>query len=69
MTNKNSLERGVGEWFVSSYSGDYGTCVQVKFAGPGAILVRDSKDRRNDSPVIAIPSRGWSFLPRDVATS
>ncbi|MEU6340486.1 DUF397 domain-containing protein [Streptomyces sp. NPDC046977] len=32
-------------WFTSSYSNDDGgDCVEVAF-GPGAVLVRDSKDR------------------------
>ncbi|MFF3563296.1 DUF397 domain-containing protein [Streptomyces sp. NPDC002574] len=33
------------DWFTSSYSNDDGgDCVEIAF-GPGAVLVRDSKDR------------------------
>lgn len=69
MTHENALERDEDGWFVSSFTNENGSCVQVKFTGPGNILVRDSKDRRSDSPIIAIPSRGWSFLLRDITTS
>jgi len=68
LTNENALERGDDGWFVSSFSHEDAACVQVKFADPGNILVRDSKDRRNDPPIIALPSRGWAFLLRDITT-
>ena len=39
-----------------------GVCVEVKFE-PGAIFVRDSKDRRVAQPIIGLSSTGWcSFL-------
>ncbi|MFJ7218790.1 DUF397 domain-containing protein [Amycolatopsis sp. NPDC098790] len=48
-------------WFKSSYSNATGSCVETKFE-PGAILVRDSKDRRADQPVVEYPSLAWSFF-------
>jgi Domain of unknown function (DUF397) len=49
-------------WFVSSFTNGGGSCVQVKFAGQDAILVRDSKDRRAQSPIIGVPSHSWATL-------
>jgi hypothetical protein len=49
-------------WFVSSYTNGGGACVEVKFADPGVILVRDSKDRRNQRPIMSLPSHGWAAL-------
>jgi uncharacterized protein DUF397 len=51
-----------GGWFVSSYTNGGGACVEVKFAGPGMILVRDSKDRRDERPIMGMPSGGWAAL-------
>lgn len=49
-------------WFTSSYSNASGACVEVKF-DHGAILVRDSKDRSTDRPIVTIGKVGWcSFL-------
>jgi hypothetical protein len=50
-------------WFTSSFSNGSQTCVEVKF-GDGAVLVRDSKDRRDtDRPTITVTSPGWfTFL-------
>jgi hypothetical protein len=69
LTNENATERDEDGWFVSSFSNDCGTCVQVKFAGQGNILVRDSKDLRGTSPLIAMPSRGWASLLRGITTT
>ncbi|HEV3358369.1 MAG TPA: DUF397 domain-containing protein [Pseudonocardiaceae bacterium] len=49
-------------WFTSSYSNATGSCVEVKFARD-AIMVRDSKDKRVDRPIMAIGGAGWrAFL-------
>ncbi|HVV19112.1 MAG TPA: DUF397 domain-containing protein [Pseudonocardiaceae bacterium] len=49
-------------WFKSSHSSTNGTCVEIKF-DTGAVLVRDSKDRRDDRPILCISSKEWhSFL-------
>jgi len=61
-----SEERG---WFVSSFTNGNASCVQIRFAEQGAILVRDSKDRRDTSPIIAMPSRGWTALLKTVNNS
>jgi hypothetical protein len=54
-------------WFTSSYTNGGGSCVEVKF-GRDAILLRDSKDRRADRPIIAVGSAAWrTFL--DAVTS
>jgi len=67
LTNNNDLARDEDGWFVSSFSHD-AACVQVKFAGPGNILVRDSKDRRSDGQIIAMPSQSWTSLLRDITS-
>jgi hypothetical protein len=47
-------------WCTSSYSGTNGGCVEVAPA-PGAVLVRDSKDRTG--PALTIPTTAWrAFL-------
>ena len=61
----DSSEDGDG-WFVSSFTNGGGACVEVKFAGPGTILVRDSKDRRHARPIMGLPSRGWAALLQDI---
>jgi len=66
LINENAVERDDDGWFVSSFTNGAATCVQVKFADQGAILVRDSKDRRADSPIINMPSHGWASLLRDI---
>jgi hypothetical protein len=49
-------------WFKSSYSNAGGSCVETRFT-TDATLVRDSKDRRPDSPVIEFTPTAWtSFL-------
>jgi hypothetical protein len=50
------------EWFKSSYSSARGSCVETCFTDH-ATLVRDSKNRRTDSPVINFSPTAWmSFL-------
>ncbi|WP_410673019.1 DUF397 domain-containing protein [Amycolatopsis sp. cmx-4-68] len=49
-------------WFKSSYSNAGGSCVETLLSS-GAALVRDSKDRRADQPVIELSPAAWtSFL-------
>jgi hypothetical protein len=56
------------DWFVSSFTNGNANCVEVKFAGQGDILVRDSKDRRSASAIIRMPSLGWASLLRGITT-
>jgi Domain of unknown function (DUF397) len=65
---ENAPTREEDGWFVSSYTNGNASCVQVKFAGPGTILVRDSKDRRAASPIISLPSHGWASLLEGITT-
>jgi hypothetical protein len=58
-----ALGRDPSGWFTSSFTNGSQTCVEVKFAG-GAVLVRDTKDRR---PTIAVASTGWAAFVRAVA--
>lgn len=49
-------------WIKSSHSNEGGSCVEVKF-DDGVILVRDSKDKRTDQPMLAIATHQWhTFL-------
>jgi hypothetical protein len=66
LINESSPARDEDGWFLSSFTNGAAACVQVKFAGPDTILVRDSKDRRSDTPVISMPSFGWASLLRDI---
>jgi uncharacterized protein DUF397 len=66
LTEQNDLARDEDGWFVSSFTNGNASCVQVKFAGQGTVLVRDSKDRAA-SPVINMPSTGWAFLLKDIS--
>jgi hypothetical protein len=50
-----------GEWLKSSYSSGSSSCVEVKFAVDG-ILVRDSKDKRDDQPMISVSRTAWISL-------
>lgn len=64
MTDRNAPASSADRdgWFTSSYTNAGGSCVEVKFAGD-AILVRDSKDRRADRPIMAVGTAGWrAFL-------
>jgi len=46
-------------WRKSSYSGNGGgDCVEVASRRPGAVLVRDSKDR--EGPWLTVDGRAWS---------
>jgi len=46
------------DWFKSSYSsGEGGECVEVAFC-PGAVHVRDSKDKQG--PQLAFSQAGWA---------
>jgi hypothetical protein len=58
---------GRGSWFKSSYSNALGSCVEVNFGGAG-ILIRDSKDKRIDFPVISTGGEGWAAFLGVVAT-
>lgn len=66
MINESTPSRDDEGWFVSSFTSGAATCVEVKFAGAGTVLVRDSKDRRSGTPIISMPSRGWASLLRDI---
>jgi hypothetical protein len=46
-------------WFKSSYSNAGGSCVETQLA-PDSALVRDTKDRRPDQPVIKFSATAWS---------
>lgn len=62
LANDITPARDEDGWFVSSFTNGSGSCVQVKFAGQGAILVRDSKDLRAAPPIIGVPSHSWATL-------
>jgi hypothetical protein len=48
-------------WRKSSFSSDEGNCVEVAFAEPTAVAVRDSKNQ--DGPTLAVPVVTWhSFI-------
>lgn len=44
-------------WFKSSRSAGNGACVEVAFALPSAIAMRDSKDPHG--PVLRFPTTAW----------
>lgn len=46
-------------WFTSSHSNAGGSCVET-WLKPEVALVRDSKDRRIDSPVITFSPSTWT---------
>jgi hypothetical protein len=49
-------------WFKSSHSSADGSCIEVKF-DDGMIMVRDSKDKRTDQPMLSIATPEWhAFL-------
>ncbi|MEV6622464.1 DUF397 domain-containing protein [Amycolatopsis sp. NPDC051114] len=51
-------------WFKSSYSNAGGSCVETRLTADAA-LVRDTKDRRPEQPVIKFSAPAWtSFLGR-----
>ncbi|MEU8632905.1 DUF397 domain-containing protein [Amycolatopsis sp. NPDC048633] len=47
------------EWFKSSYSNAGGSCVETRLKGHAA-QVRDSKDRRTNSPAIEFSAAAWT---------
>ena len=60
------MERLNPDWRKSSYSGNGGAnCVEAGTI-PGAVLVRDTKDRGN-GPVLRVSPDGWKRLPLDQA--
>ena len=67
MINKATQTRDEDGWFVSSFTNGLTSCIQVKFAEQGTILVRDSKDRGAASPIINMPSTGWASLLTDIS--
>ena len=54
-------------WFKSSYSNATGSCVEVNLSSD-TTLVRDSKDRRSDQPVIGFSPTAWSFFLRGLTS-
>jgi hypothetical protein len=67
LTEESDLARDEHGWFVSSFTNGNASCVQVKFAEQGTVLVRDSKDRGAASPIINMPSIGWASLLNDIS--
>jgi hypothetical protein len=59
--NTPTVDRNRNGWFKSSYSNAGGSCVET-WLKPDTTLVRDSKDRRTDSPVIAFSPDAWTNL-------
>jgi Domain of unknown function (DUF397) len=54
-------------WRKSSYSGNNGgACIEVADA-PGAVLIRDTKDR--DGPVLAFDAEAWRRFAARVKTT
>jgi hypothetical protein len=54
-------------WRTSSYSGNNGgACIEVADA-PGAVLVRDTKDR--EGPVLAVGAEAWRRFAAKVKTT
>jgi hypothetical protein len=49
------------KWRTSSYSNAGASCVEVRVTMDG-VLVRDSKDRRGDRPVLGFDTGGWRSL-------
>ncbi|SEQ76444.1 DUF397 domain-containing protein [Lentzea albida] len=52
-------------WFTSSYTNASGSCVEVNL-GAHSVLVRDSKDRRADQPVMRVSSAAWTSFVKQV---
>jgi hypothetical protein len=67
LINEDAPTQAEDGWFVSSFTSARASCVQVKFAEQGTILVRDSKDRSAASPIITMPSPSWASLLSDVS--
>lgn len=49
-------------WRTSSWSGANGDCVEVALGLPGAVAVRDSKDRVG--PAIVVSAQAWQAFLR-----
>ncbi|MFJ9784752.1 DUF397 domain-containing protein [Amycolatopsis sp. NPDC101161] len=50
------------EWFQSSHSGHFESCVEVRFE-PERALVRDSDNSHHDSPCLEFSAPAWkAFL-------
>jgi hypothetical protein len=61
-TEETSVAAQELAWFISSYSGaEGGQCVEVAIA-PGAVHIRDSKDR--SGPVLTVTPQAWAGLVR-----
>lgn len=68
MINESAPARDEDGWFVSSFTNGNASCVQVKFAEQGTILVRDSKDCCEASPIISMESNCWASLLNSVSS-
>jgi hypothetical protein len=56
---KETLFPAPAVWIKASGSSASGSCVEASLT-PSVVLVRDSKDRRVDSPVVALSSAAWT---------
>lgn len=65
---KGAPTRDEEGWRVSSFTNGSGSCVQIKYVEQQAILVRDSKDLRHDSPVIDVSAASWASLLRGITS-
>lgn len=58
-----TVDLSEARWHTSSYSGANGDCVEVAANLPGAVAVRDSKDR--GGPALVFPAAEWAaFIAR-----
>ena len=55
------------EWFKSSYSGQNGNCVEVRFRADGDVDLRDSKNP--SGPVLTFTASAWSAFIQDATAS
>ena len=60
VTQKDTATSRSG-WTKSSHSANGASCVEVKFAR-GVVLVRDSKDKRSDQPLVSVSAHAWHLL-------
>ena len=51
----------VSDWRVATYTGGQGNCVEVGRSAT-TIAVRDTKDRREDGPVLGIDPSAWRMF-------
>ena len=61
MSNDRFLPFADAEWRTSSYSNAGGSCVEV-WIMTDVVMVRDSKDARDDRPVLGLGAGGWRSL-------